>query len=592
MAKGKKRGGGAPVRSVQGRLVKGPTVGPGASSVPLGPGFGSSGGVQSTQSPAALAPRPHMAGSVGQGPAGQPRTGHPPVFGPHDSKYNDQVSNVPYTIQDVDISRNWFSPFQPITPFGPPNIQFPREWDYPTGDNLNFTTPRMVLMQKLRLMSRSWGVLRAIIQTRKDQMLRLPWEFQVRDKPRKVNNHVQEMRDFFRRPDGKRTFVQWSRMILEDLFVIDAPTLYVGHRNMGGQPLCVEVLDGATIKVLIDDAGRVPDYPSPAYQQVIKGLPMVNFDESELVYAPMNPTPENPIYGFSPVEHIYMEVNEAIRKTMYTLGFWTEGNLPDLIMSVPKDWTPTQIASFQALMDSELSGNLARKSKMRFVPEGMRPYDIKNASGEGLASQRDEMLIRLACYAFSVSPTPFIKGTNRATAQSAAEQATQEGLYPLMEWFKSCVMDRIIQDEFGYDDVEFVWKAQPEVDQLKRSQIFANYVRAGIMSIDEIRDQMDMQPVPGGEQILIYTNNGVATLQDAIAAGRLASQAPDPAAAGDGSNSAGGGRPSGAATESGAQRADAEKVLALHEDVVEDTEDLYARIHELEQQLEAMNAAD
>lgn len=569
MAKGNKSSRG---RAAQRGLSKGPQVGPGASVAPLGPGFGSSGGITSTQSPAAN--RPHPGQVQDRGPSGPPREGHPLHAGGHESKYNQTVSEVPNIIRDVDASRNWFSPFQPITPFGPPYMNFPREWDYPVGDNLNFTTPRMQLMQRLRLMTRSWGVLRAIIQTRKDQLLRLPWEFQIRDKPRKSNKRVEEMRDFFRRPDGKHRFVQWARMVLEDLFVIDAPTLYVGHRSMGGLPLAVEVLDGATIKVLIDDAGRVPDYPSPAYQQIIKGLPMVNFDETELIYAPMNPTPENPIYGYSPVEQIYMEVQEAIRKTMYTLGFWTEGNLPDLIMSVPKDWTPSQIASYQALMDSELAGNLARKSKMRFVPEGMKPYDIKNSSGEGLSSARDEMLIRLACYVFSVAPTPFIKGINRATAQSAAEQATQEGLYPLMQWFKDCVMDRIVQDEFGYDDVEFAWKAQPEVDQLKRSQVFNNYVKAGLMSINEIRDQMDMQPVAGGEDILIYTNNGVSTLRDAIKAGALQATAPQPAAGGngDGSNSSGGGRPSGAATDSGGERSDAEKMLALHAEIEEDAD--------------------
>jgi hypothetical protein len=234
----------------------------------------------------------------------------------------------------------------------------------------------------------------------------------------------------------------------------------------------------------------------------------------------MRPRPELPIYGYSPVEHIETELTEAIRKTHYQLGFWVEGNLPDMIMSVPKEWTPTQIASYQALFDATLAGNLREKSKVRFVPEGMKPYDVKNSGGEGLSTSRDEALVRLACYAFSVSPTPFVRGVNRATAQSAMDESQQEGLHPLMMWFKDDVMDRIIQDEFGYDDCEFVFLPQPEIDQLKRSQVYMNLTKTALLSPNEVREDMGRQPVPGGDNLLVFTNNGVMTLADAIAVGK------------------------------------------------------------------------
>lgn len=439
--------------------------------------------------------------------------------GSQQSKYDVPLGQPPNTISDVG-ARNWYTPMQPVVPFGPPNVTWAREWDYPTGINLDYAPRRMLSYARWREMSKTWGVCATIIQTRIDQLLALPWEIQLKDKPRAQNKRVDELRDFFRRPDGKRKFNPWARMVLKDMFVLDAPTLHTGYRDLQGRPLLVEVLDGATIKVLVDDAGRLPDFPNPAYQQIIKGLPMVNFDETELIYAPMRPSPEYPIYGYSPIEQIEIELTEAIRKTFYTLGFWVEGNLPDLLMSVPKDWSANQIAAFQALFDSQLSGNLAEKSKVRFVPEGMKPYDVKNSSGEGLSSARDETLIRLACYAFSVSPTPFIRAVNRATAESAQQEAAQEGLHPLMSWMKDDVMDRIIQEEFGYDDTEFVWLPQAEVDQLKRSQVYMNLVKTALLTPNEAREDMGRQPVAGGDSLMIFTNNGVMTLADAIALGK------------------------------------------------------------------------
>ena len=472
---------------------------PGATQSPVNPGFGQT-----------MTGRPRNPGNI---PNNTPGDGPYPSYNSTYASRTDQ----PTIIEDVDLG-NFYSPFQPIIPFGRPGTP-PREWDYMTGENLRFIDPRMELYKRLRLMRRGWGVLATIIETRKDQLLKMPWQIQLRNNPRGTSKAVDKLREFYRLPDGKLTFNQWARKLLDDLFVIDAPTLHVGYRNMAGEPLIVEVFDGATIKPLIDDAGRRPDAPSPAFQQIIKGLPMDNFDETEILYMPMRAQPEYPIWGYSPVEQIFIEITEAIKKTMYQLGFWTEGNLPDMIMSVPKEWNPRQIAGFQALFDAQLSGNLGQKSKVRFVPDGMKPYDIKGSAGENLTSNRDELLIRLACYAFSVSPTPFIKGMNRATAQVAQDESTIEGLHPLMAWFKDDVMDRLITVEHGVDEAHFVWLPAPEADQLKRSQIFMNKVKSGLITINEARQQDGQLPVEGGDEILIYTNNGVMTLADAIRQG-------------------------------------------------------------------------
>lgn len=468
------------------------------------------------------------------------------------SKYapENQPAPPPNTITDVDLSRNWFSPFQPITPFGPPYVTYPREWDYPVGANLDYIPARIQLMQQLRGMSETWGVLRTVIETRKDQLLRQPWEIQVKGKPRAQSKELLDCRQRFRKPDGKRRYNAWARLLLEDLFVIDAPTLYIGDRDRAGRPMYFQVINGDMIKPLIDDAGRTPDYPNPAYQLIVKGLPMDNFTERDLIYTPMRPRTNLPIYGYSPVEQIYIEVTEAIKKTMYQLNYWTEGNIPDMIMSVPENWTSNQIASFQALFDANLAGNLGEKSKIRFVPHGMNPYDIKASGGRELHSDRDESLIRLVCYAFSTSPTPFIRAMNRATAQTSNEQAEEEGLFPLMSWWKEDIMDRLIQDELGYDDLEFVWLPVKDPDQLKQSQVDVNYIKVGAVTINEVRDNLGKPPVEGGDDILVYTNNGVLTLQDAKAAGKAEAMQskvpgqddvqPTPSPPSDGSQGAGG----------------------------------------------------
>jgi hypothetical protein len=442
------------------------------------------------------------------------------------------------------MAENWFSPFEPVHPFGPPHINRPREWDFPVGYNLNYIPQRMQLMAMLRGMARTWGVLATIIATRQDQLLRIPWTIQRIDKPGLQTPAVKEMKEFFRRPDGKLKYSQWCRKFTDDLLILDAPCIYFS-RDRAGRPLQAEVLDGATIFPLIDDAGRRPDSVvelsddgmtylrrQPAFQQIIKGLPMVDLDESELMYLPMRPRPDLPIFGYPPTEQILVEASEAVRKTFYQLDFWAEGTIPDLIVTVPDTWSPRQIAMYQAHMDAMLSGNLKLKSKVRFLPGGMKPFDVKNSSGESLWSQRDETLIRLACYAYSVSPSPFIKMLNRSVAQNAQQMAEEEGLYPLMSFWKSDVMDNIIQERFGYDDIEFTFLPKPEPDSEKQAKIHDMKIKNGEMSINEARDEIGLEPIPGGDTHLIYIGNAIIPLEDA-ASGLAMPQVAAPGAPGE-----------------------------------------------------------
>jgi hypothetical protein len=500
-------------------------------------GFGRMGPPGGTNSYAPTGPRNRPSGeqAVGwNGSNGRPGTN--PLFGiepgqesPQKSKYlSDRPNQPPSWIDDVDMASQWYSPMEPVWPFGPPFYNRPREWDYPVGYNLNFIPKRLELYALLRGMRQGWGILGTIIETRKDQLLRLPWTIQRKDKPRASSASVDEMKKFFRRPDGKLTFSQWTRKLLDDLFVIDAPSLYI-NRNLGGKLRNVEVLDGATIFPLIDDAGRRPDttyelesdgiyyeHRQPAFQQIIKGLPMINLSEDEIIYAMMHPRPELPMFGYSPIEQTLSETTEAIRKTFYQLEFWRDGSMPELIVTVPDNWNPKQIAMFQGHFDALLSGQLSLKSKVRFLPGGMKPFDIKNASGQSLWSERDELLVRLACYAFSVSPTPFVKQTNRGTAASSTQSAQEEGLYPLMSWFKDDIMDNIIQEQFGYEDIEFVFLPRQEVDLLKQAQIHQVQLREGMRTINEVREELGQEPVDTGNSLLIYTGAGALRLEDVV----------------------------------------------------------------------------
>jgi phage portal protein BeeE len=127
---------------------------------------------------------------------------------------------------------------------------------------------------------------------------------------------------------------------------------------------------------VIDDWGRTPQpfsaadgsmvYP-PAYQQVLKGLPAVNYAARDIVYRPRN-VRAHKVYGYSPVQQVLMTVNIALRRQLWQLDYFTEGSVPDALIGVPQDWTPEQIKQFQDYWDTEFVGDLAKRRRAKFVP--------------------------------------------------------------------------------------------------------------------------------------------------------------------------------------------------------------------------------
>ena len=133
------------------------------------------------------------------------------------------------------------------------------------------------------------------------------------------------MTSFLDRPDRRHSFADWLRMLVEDMLVIDAATIYPRYTR-GGSLYSLDIVDGATIKPLIGEDGRAPEPPDPAYQQVLHGVPAADFSADELLYLPRNARAHR-LYGMSPVEQIALTVNIALRRDVATLEYYQFGSV-------------------------------------------------------------------------------------------------------------------------------------------------------------------------------------------------------------------------------------------------------------------------
>lgn len=399
----------------------------------------------------------------------------------------------------------WMGPGNPV-PQTAPNGVGGRTLQYAPGYNL-LTNQRTdpLSFASLKMLARNCDLVTLAIETRKDQITATNWEFRVegQEKRGKVKDpRIKELEEFFAMPDrdSNLPFKLWLRKLLDDVLIIDQPVIHI-ERNRGQKPYCFTIIDGQTIKPLLNEQGKPPrPDQGPAYQQWLYGSAAGAWTSDEMIVMPRNPRPDK-IYGYSPVEQIYITANIAIRRQLKKLGGYTEGNIPEAMVPTPENWGPEQIAQFQLYFDALLSGNLGEQRKMRFVPSGMDKAIFPNDGKSDDVNGYDEYLARVVCYAFSLPPTWAVKAVNRATAEQSADSADEEGLAPLAEYIKILFKTLIIKG-WGYTDIELVPKQGREIDPLKAAQVDEIRTRNGHLSVDEVRENMGEAPIGQGPAVL------------------------------------------------------------------------------------------
>ena len=223
---------------------------------------------------------------------------------------------------------SWASPEQPIRPTSQLAVGV-RSWDFAPGKNLQFT-PRgdvPVTFGQLSNLSNTFDLLRIAIEMRKNQIVNRPWLIRVKEQPGEKKKerlareaktpNVGKIQQLLKYPDGYHPFDKWIRMWVEQLLVFDAPCVYP-VRNLLGDVFQLRVISGATITPLIDQQGFVPQPPSPAFQQIILGIPTSNLragggqqdtlklTTDELSYSPMNPRVDSRWgFGLCRADHHY-----------------------------------------------------------------------------------------------------------------------------------------------------------------------------------------------------------------------------------------------------------------------------------------------
>lgn len=415
---------------------------------------------------------------------------------------------------------DWFGPSEPLQNQAPPEVKG-RGFDYPVASNLNYVPRKTepVSFTKLKALANNCGPLKLVMGRQRDLVKALEWSIKTKAKEAKgatPDPAIATITALLEMPDRVHDWSQWINGALDQVFVLDALTIYP-RATLGGDVYALELIDGATITPLIDASGRRPMVPMEAFQQILKGLPAVGYTSDELLYYPENYRVDK-IYGYSRVEMLIDEVETTIARMRSQKGFFERGNIGRGFFEAPPLYNPDQVAALEthwnALMSSDGGQRLADQNQVPWVPSGTAFHETQVNIFD---PEFDEWLIRLICFLFDVAPTPFMKqaGLGHGSAGTDKEAAEEGGIAQLKQLIRR-LMNRILAVYFKRPDLEFAWTEDNEPDPKVAADIADIRLRNGSLTINRYLDKIGEEPVDGGDEPLIYTAMGATKLADII----------------------------------------------------------------------------
>lgn len=459
-----------------------------------------------------------------------------------------------------------FGPQWPLTPepLDRPrpdsDLPEPRVSEYPFSWNLQYNDSRAVSWETLRLASET-PLFRACIETRKTELCELDWAIQIsktaaediarksrksrmdveNDLREKHEEEIKRLTDFWTMPDRRngREFSEWIGVLLEEQLTWDAMAIYP-RRTYGGNLSDLLIIDGSTIKPLLDEQGARPLPPAPAYQQILYGFPRGEFTAdtvdadgksvvpggltaTQLIYrrrVVRNRTP----YGYSPTEQALLDGLLYNKRYGWMVAEYTEGTQPAQFLenTGDVDWSARQLLQYEKAFNDRFSGNTNERYRYALLPPGIRPAALQQIQ-ERYKSDYDLHLIARVAMHFGVM-LPELGFTDKGNGLGSAgyHEGNESVMYrrsrlPDIRWFARLIT-YISRSQLGMPpELEFQFLGLEEEDEADIDAVIQNKTASGRLTLNEARSLSGLPPFDFEEadKPMLQTARGVVFLEGA-----------------------------------------------------------------------------
>lgn len=355
---------------------------------------------------------------------------------------------------------------------------------------------------------------------------------------KKYTSEIARVSDWLEYPDRKNDYdwAAWTGQLMENRLVYDAVAVYP-RRTFGGDLFALEVVDGSTIKPLLDESGGRPLPPAPFAQQILYGFPRGEFvadtvdvdgktmvpggvTTDQLLYARTIIRPKTP-YGMSATEIAILDGILWMRRMGWLLAEYTQGVTGAMLETAPEvDWDTVQWKDYAQGLNDMLAGDDAARLQYHLLPPGVKAV-ISPEVAERYKPEMDLFLIKLVAGDYGLPASEV--GFTEAGALGASFHEGEEDILnrqtrkPDANWLGG-IATRLARQQLGMPSVLQVQVLGLESeDEAAADQVGQNQFSTGRTTLNEDRARRGLPPYgfPEADMPMVVTREGVVFIKGA-----------------------------------------------------------------------------
>lgn len=339
---------------------------------------------------------------------------------------------------------------------------------------------------------------RRAINLIKDRIAGMDWQIQLRRGYRAsqvpdLEERLEILRRTLEEPNRSDTFRSVVEQALEDALVGGFGAIEMERTMDPERPFALWPVDGATIQLNAHWNGE-PDAPRYAQTTGPGGSgAKVRLNDNELMYLRVNPRSHTP-FGLGPLEVAFEAVNSFLSAQRYA-GRLASNSVVQYALWL-NETTPNQHNRLLRWWQDEIEGT----GRVPLLTCEQKPEVLKFTGGTDaeLRISWQEFLIRMIGNAFGLPP--MLLGVehdvNRNTASELADEAFRSTIAPVARMLAEHITRDLFGKCLGWREFEFVFNELNARDEQQEVQIQTMLLQAGVLTIDEVRAQRGLGPLP------------------------------------------------------------------------------------------------
>lgn len=329
----------------------------------------------------------------------------------------------------------------------------------------------------------------------------VPADETLEEVPEEMEQRIDAINSLFADPNtGLESWKDIRREYMRDILIYDAGALEIVY-DTEGLPAELYSLKGSKIRLNVNKHGSFKSEEEAYALLSEKGADKNEYlARKEVCYMVANPK-SGSVYGISPLETLYIAVVSDLNASKYNSDFFKNHGEASGILGV-EGLNDADIERFRAYWNKEIKGK-AHKLAVASGKISWTPMNMSNRDMQFLEYQKWLLGKIMAVYSIQ----PIILGmiditTGKLNSQEQMEAFREECIRPMLELETYQLTKTLVQLGFGWEDIKITYETIDTRDAIVDTNLATTLVQAGIITVNEARQQyLDMEKIEGGDTL-------------------------------------------------------------------------------------------